>query len=163
MKQDTSGTVLLQGDVQCYGVGHNAVAIFNGTDYIIFHACDASDNDKSKLKIENWHGLMAGQLYHISKANQSLLYITLYLLLSKIRKGCPGFFCLIIAMPEMNTSYTNGFQPSKQIPGRPGTDGTFNGPHQGIQVATNIATAGIYRHRPAIAVTGAYNHCLLTG
>ncbi len=50
------GTILLQGDSNWYGVGHNAVANFDGVDYLVFHAYDAKDNGKSKLRIEklNW-------------------------------------------------------------------------------------------------------------
>lgn len=47
------GTVLLAGDDQWYGVGHNAVANFDGTDYLVFHAYDASDErGRAKLRIE---------------------------------------------------------------------------------------------------------------
>jgi arabinan endo-1,5-alpha-L-arabinosidase len=46
------GTILLQGDKNWYGVGHNAVVDFSGTDYLIFHAYDAADNGKSKLRVE---------------------------------------------------------------------------------------------------------------
>ena len=46
------GTILLQGDKDWYGVGHNAVATFDGIDYIVFHAYDANDNGKPKLRIE---------------------------------------------------------------------------------------------------------------
>jgi len=35
-----------------YGVRHNAVAGFNGTDYLIFHAYAAAENGRSKLRIE---------------------------------------------------------------------------------------------------------------
>lgn len=45
------GTILLKGDKNWYGVGHNAVANFDGTDYIIFHGYDASDKGRSKLLI----------------------------------------------------------------------------------------------------------------
>ncbi len=50
------GTILLKGDADYYAVGHNAVCNFDGTDYIIYHAYDAHDNGKSKLKIKklNW-------------------------------------------------------------------------------------------------------------
>jgi arabinan endo-1,5-alpha-L-arabinosidase len=33
-------------------VGHNAVASFDGIDYLVFHAYDAKDNGRSKLRIE---------------------------------------------------------------------------------------------------------------
>ncbi len=50
------GTILLAGDKDWYGVGHNAVCNFNGVDYIIFHGYDAKDHGISKLRIEklNW-------------------------------------------------------------------------------------------------------------
>ncbi|CAN5546256.1 arabinan endo-1,5-alpha-L-arabinosidase [soil metagenome] len=46
------GSMLLEGDKKWHGVGHNAVASFNGTDYLVFHGYDAKDNGKSKLRIE---------------------------------------------------------------------------------------------------------------
>lgn len=46
------GDIVLEGDKNWYGVGHNAVCNFDGTDYLIFHGYDASDNGKSKLRIE---------------------------------------------------------------------------------------------------------------
>ena len=46
------GTILLQGDAHWYGVGHNAVASFDGVDYLVFHGYDAADNGRSKLRIE---------------------------------------------------------------------------------------------------------------
>jgi arabinan endo-1,5-alpha-L-arabinosidase len=46
------GTILLQGDKSWYGVGHNAVVDFSDTDYLVFHAYDAADNGKPKLRIE---------------------------------------------------------------------------------------------------------------
>lgn len=51
------GSVLLQGDKNWYGVGHNAVCNFDGTDYLIFHGYDAADQGKSKLLIDKitWH------------------------------------------------------------------------------------------------------------
>lgn len=51
------GEILLQGDENWYGVGHNAVCHFDGTDYLIYHAYDASDErGRSKLRINkiNW-------------------------------------------------------------------------------------------------------------
>ena len=50
------GSLLLEGDKNWHGVGHNAVATFDGTDYLVFHGYDANDNGKSKLRIEklNW-------------------------------------------------------------------------------------------------------------
>lgn len=46
------GTILLAGDAQWYGVGHCAVADFDGTDYLVFHGYDAADQGHSKLRIE---------------------------------------------------------------------------------------------------------------
>lgn len=50
------GTILLQGDKNWYGVGHNAVFTDEKIVYIVFHGYDASDNGRSKLRIEklNW-------------------------------------------------------------------------------------------------------------
>jgi arabinan endo-1,5-alpha-L-arabinosidase len=45
------GSVLLAGDKDWPGLGHNAVATFDKEDYLIFHGYDASDNGKSKLQI----------------------------------------------------------------------------------------------------------------
>jgi arabinan endo-1,5-alpha-L-arabinosidase len=46
------GTLLLQGNADWHGVGHNAVATFDGTDYLIFHGYDAHDHGRPKLRIE---------------------------------------------------------------------------------------------------------------
>lgn len=50
------GSTVLEGDKNWHGVGHNAVVTFDGTDYLVFHAYDAADNGRSKLRIEklNW-------------------------------------------------------------------------------------------------------------
>ena len=45
------GTLLLQGDENWYGVGHNAAYTFDGKDYIVFHGYDAHDNGRSKFII----------------------------------------------------------------------------------------------------------------
>jgi len=45
------GTILLAGDENWYGVGHNAVVSFDGTDYLVFHGYDAHDEGKPKLNI----------------------------------------------------------------------------------------------------------------
>lgn len=50
--EEAGGTLVLTGDKNWYGVGHNAVANFDGTDYLIFHGYDAADNGKPKLRIE---------------------------------------------------------------------------------------------------------------
>ena len=46
------GTILLQGDKEWYGVGHNAAYTFDGKDYLVFHGYDAKDNGRSKLIIK---------------------------------------------------------------------------------------------------------------
>ena len=46
------GSVVLEGNKNWHGVGHNAVAAFNGIDYLVYHAYDANDNGRSKLQIE---------------------------------------------------------------------------------------------------------------
>lgn len=46
------GTVIRAGDNDWYAVGHNAVANFDGTDYIVYFAYDKADNAKAKLRIE---------------------------------------------------------------------------------------------------------------
>jgi arabinan endo-1,5-alpha-L-arabinosidase len=50
------GSIILEGDKNWYGVGHNAVCNFDGTDYIIYHGYDAADRGRSKLLISkiNW-------------------------------------------------------------------------------------------------------------
>jgi arabinan endo-1,5-alpha-L-arabinosidase len=48
----SGGTIVLQGNKDWYGVGHNAVCTFDGNDYLIFHGYDAKDNGRSKLRIE---------------------------------------------------------------------------------------------------------------
>ena len=49
------GTLLLEGDKDWYGAGHNATASFDGKDYLIFHAYDAHENGRSKLRIKQLH------------------------------------------------------------------------------------------------------------
>lgn len=46
------GSLLLEGDKNWNGLGHNSTYTFNGTDYLVFHAYDANDNGKPKLRIE---------------------------------------------------------------------------------------------------------------
>ncbi|MFT2010259.1 arabinan endo-1,5-alpha-L-arabinosidase [Pontibacter sp. 13R65] len=50
------GTLVLEGDENWHGVGHNSVYTFDGTDYLIFHGYDANANGAPKLRIEklNW-------------------------------------------------------------------------------------------------------------
>ncbi|SDF16165.1 arabinan endo-1,5-alpha-L-arabinosidase [Dyadobacter soli] len=46
------GTLLLEGNADWHGVGHNAVCTFDGVDYLIFHGYDAKDKGRSKLRVE---------------------------------------------------------------------------------------------------------------
>jgi len=47
------GDIVLAGDANWYGVGHNAAVTFNGEDYLVFHGYDAADaRAASKLIIE---------------------------------------------------------------------------------------------------------------
>lgn len=50
--ENGGGTILLQGDKNWYGVGHNAVFTDKNIDYLIFHGYDASDRGITKLRIE---------------------------------------------------------------------------------------------------------------
>lgn len=45
------GTVLLAGNEDWHGLGHNAVVSFDGTDYLVFHGYDAHESGKPKLNI----------------------------------------------------------------------------------------------------------------
>lgn len=46
------GTLLIQGNQNWYGVGHNSTYTFNGKDYLVFHAYDANQKGAPKLKIK---------------------------------------------------------------------------------------------------------------
>jgi arabinan endo-1,5-alpha-L-arabinosidase len=46
------GSLVLEGDKNWYGVGHNAVVSFEDGDWLIFHGYDAADRGRSKLRIE---------------------------------------------------------------------------------------------------------------
>jgi beta-xylosidase len=46
------GTLLLEGNADWHGVGHNAVCNFDDVDYLVFHGYDAKDKGKSKLRVE---------------------------------------------------------------------------------------------------------------
>lgn len=55
------GTLLIEGNKNWYGAGHNSTYTFKGKDYMFFHAYDANDNGAPKLKIaelkwdkDNW-------------------------------------------------------------------------------------------------------------
>ena len=45
------GRLILEGNSDWYGVGHNAVANFDGKDYLIFHGYSAADKGIPKLLI----------------------------------------------------------------------------------------------------------------
>jgi arabinan endo-1,5-alpha-L-arabinosidase len=46
------GSILLQGNKEWYGVGHNSVYTFDGKDYLVYHGYDAADKGISKLNIQ---------------------------------------------------------------------------------------------------------------
>lgn len=46
------GTLVLQGNENWYGAGHNSVYNFEGKDYMFFHAYDANDEGAPKLGIK---------------------------------------------------------------------------------------------------------------
>ena len=46
------GTMIVQGDKDWYGAGHNAAYTFDGKDYIIYHGYDAQDKGRSKLIVK---------------------------------------------------------------------------------------------------------------
>lgn len=46
------GTLLIEGNKNWYGVGHNSVYTFDGKDYYFSHAYDANDNGAPKLVIK---------------------------------------------------------------------------------------------------------------
>jgi arabinan endo-1,5-alpha-L-arabinosidase len=50
------GSLVIKGNKDWNGVGHCSAYTFDGKDYLFFHAYDASDEGKSKLKIKpiNW-------------------------------------------------------------------------------------------------------------
>lgn len=50
--QKGGGSLLVQGDSEWFGAGHNSAYTFNGKDYLIYHGYDAKDNGRSKLIIK---------------------------------------------------------------------------------------------------------------
>lgn len=45
------GSIVLEGNKDWYGVGHNGVCSFDGGDYLVFHGYDAADRGRSRLII----------------------------------------------------------------------------------------------------------------
>lgn len=46
------GTLVIEGNKNWAGVGHNSAYTFDGRDYLVFHAYDSADKGKPKLKIK---------------------------------------------------------------------------------------------------------------
>jgi arabinan endo-1,5-alpha-L-arabinosidase len=46
------GSLVLEGDKDWYGVGHNAVVNFDDSDWLVFHGYDAHDKGRPKLRME---------------------------------------------------------------------------------------------------------------
>ncbi|MBD0725301.1 arabinan endo-1,5-alpha-L-arabinosidase [Flavobacterium sp. L1I52] len=46
------GSILVKGDQDYYGVGHNSAYTFDGVDYLVFHGYNAMENGKSTLLIK---------------------------------------------------------------------------------------------------------------
>ncbi|RZM24985.1 MAG: arabinan endo-1,5-alpha-L-arabinosidase [Pedobacter sp.] len=46
------GLLIMKGNADWYGVGHNAAYTFDCSDYLLFHGYDAKDKAKPKLRIE---------------------------------------------------------------------------------------------------------------
>ncbi|QEH42972.1 arabinan endo-1,5-alpha-L-arabinosidase [Chitinophaga sp. XS-30] len=49
------GTLVLEGDKDWYGVGHNAVCTFDGRDYLVFHGYDAGNRGRACLRTAVLH------------------------------------------------------------------------------------------------------------
>ncbi|HEV7330979.1 MAG TPA: arabinan endo-1,5-alpha-L-arabinosidase [Flavisolibacter sp.] len=53
LRMDSNGgSLLLEGNADWHGVGHNAVYTVDGKDLLVFHGYDAKDKGRSKLRIE---------------------------------------------------------------------------------------------------------------
>ncbi|GGM75026.1 extracellular endo-alpha-(1-_5)-L-arabinanase 1 [Dyadobacter beijingensis] len=59
------GTLLLEGNADWHGVGHNAVYTFDGVDYLIFHGYDAKDKGRSRLRVEQLDWQDAWPVLHL--------------------------------------------------------------------------------------------------
>ncbi|WP_133273365.1 arabinan endo-1,5-alpha-L-arabinosidase [Hymenobacter radiodurans] len=46
------GTLVMEGNKDWYGVGHNSVYTFDNQDYLVFHGYDAADKGRAKLRME---------------------------------------------------------------------------------------------------------------
>ena len=45
------GSLIMEGNMDWLGIGHNSAYSFDGVDYLICHGYDASDNGRPKLLI----------------------------------------------------------------------------------------------------------------
>jgi arabinan endo-1,5-alpha-L-arabinosidase len=46
------GTLVMEGNKDWFGVGHNSVYTFDKQDFLVFHGYDAADKGRSKLRME---------------------------------------------------------------------------------------------------------------
>ncbi|TJZ61058.1 arabinan endo-1,5-alpha-L-arabinosidase [Sphingobacterium olei] len=46
------GKLVIAGDQNWHGVGHNVVVRLDDNDYLVFHGYDAKDEGRAKLRIE---------------------------------------------------------------------------------------------------------------
>lgn len=65
------GTILLQGNKEWHGVGHNSTYTFDGKDYIVYHGYDAADKGRSKLQIRELSWNANGWPYIEEKLNKA--------------------------------------------------------------------------------------------
>jgi arabinan endo-1,5-alpha-L-arabinosidase len=61
--QRGGGSILLEGNKEWHGVGHNGICGADGKDYIVYHGYDAADKGRSKLQVQELKWDAAGWPY----------------------------------------------------------------------------------------------------